>query len=374
MASRFSGRLWVAVSWLKQLGWRRRQRPDNINNLWIIHHLLLGDSLMTVSLCAQARLHYPHANITLILPKAHVELFTQRPWGVQAMPLDPYDVSTLQNLRQLPAADLCLLPADNRYAWLARGLGARWIIGFAGDVPDYKNWMVDQKIPYSSTPTSWSDTLTELLGGLPPPAYLPSQWPAPVAAPYKRPTSPRYIVLHVGASSTLKHWPAERWQLLAERLALAGYEPVWSAGAQEKHLVRAADPQQRWTSTAGLLDLAQLWHLIAKAVLLVCPDTGVAHLGRVVGTPTVTLFGPGSAVLCGSGRFWSQVPYRALSIEMACRDQTTNFQRNLPWIRRCERFPGQEPHQCASARCMLGLDSERVWMQVKELLQAYDVN
>ena len=54
----------------------------------------------------------------------------------------------------------------------------------------------------------------------------------------------------------------------------------------------------------GALDLAQLWHLLAGAELLVAPDTGVAHLGRIVGAPTVTLFGPGSALLCGAGDFW----------------------------------------------------------------------
>ncbi|NNM52939.1 MAG: glycosyltransferase family 9 protein [Pseudomonadales bacterium] len=372
MASRLPGRLWVALSWLKQWRFQQRQRPDKVNDIMIIHHLLLGDSLMAVSLCAQLRLHHPHASITLVLPKAHVPLFAHSPWGVQAMPLDPYDVSTLQALQQLPTPDLCLLPADNRFSWLARGLGARWIIGFAKDVPNYKNWMVDQQVPYSATPTAWSDTVTELLGRPPPPPYQPAQWLAPVSAPFKHPAS-RYVVLHVGASSSLKHWPADRWHHLAERLVSAGYEPVWSAGAQEEHLVSAADPQQRWMSTAGQLDLAQLWQLIAHAALLVCPDTGVAHLGRVVGTPTISLFGPGSAVLCGAGAFWSQVPYRALSLDIACRDQTTNFQRNLPWIRRCERFPGQESHQCATARCMFGLDSDLIWAHVSELLQTRHV-
>ena len=66
--------------------------------------------------------------------------------------------------------------------------------------------------------------------------------------------------------------------------------------------MEACDPSRRFRSLAGRADLAQLWHLLAGAALLVAPDTGVAHLGRVTATPTVALFGPGSAAICGRGR------------------------------------------------------------------------
>ncbi len=44
--------------------------------------------------------------------------------------------------------------------------------------------------------------------------------------------------------------------------------------------------------TAGELDLPALAALVAGAALLVCGDTGVAHLGTALGTPSVLLFGP----------------------------------------------------------------------------------
>src|SRR6185437_17099880 len=101
-----------------------------------------------------------------------------------------------------------------------------------------------------------------------------------------------------------------------------GMTPVWSAGARETALVAAADPERRFPSLAGRLDLAQLWHLLQHARVLVAPDTGVAHLGRVVGVPTVALFGPGSAVICGAGDFFANSPYRAVTVDpFPCRDQ-----------------------------------------------------
>jgi ADP-heptose:LPS heptosyltransferase len=45
-------------------------------------------------------------------------------------------------------------------------------------------------------------------------------------------------------------------------------------------------------STAGELRLPALAGLVAGAALLVCGDTGVAHLGTALGTPSVLLFGP----------------------------------------------------------------------------------
>ena len=144
-------------------------------------------------------------------------------------------------------------------------------------------------------------------------------------------------------------WDPSRWAELAARLAARGLAPVWSAGRGEESLVAACDPGGRHASFAGALDLAQLWHLLAGAALLVAPDTGVAHLGRVTGVPTVALFGPGSSLICGAGDFWRNARYRAVTIDpFPCRDQRILFKRDIEWVRRC----GRSVAQCAAPRCM----------------------
>ena len=91
--------------------------------------------------------------------------------------------------------------------------------------------------------------------------------------------------------------------------------------------------------------------------MLVCPDTGVAHLGRLAGTPTVTLFGPGSAVLCGAGEFWREAPYCAVTVEdFDCRDQRVLFKRDIAWVRRC----GRSIAECLAPRCMQAISAEAV--------------
>ena len=91
-----------------------------------------------------------------------------------------------------------------------------------------------------------------------------------------------------------------------------------------------------------------------RCALLVAPDTGIAHLGRIVGVPTVALFGPGSALICGAGEFWRDAPYRAVTVDpFPCRDQRVLFKRDIAWVRRCgrsvARMPGASLHERRSA-------------------------
>jgi ADP-heptose:LPS heptosyltransferase len=109
--------------------------------------------------------------------------------------------------------------------------------------------------------------------------------------------------------------------------------------------------------------------LLANAALLVCPDTGIAHVARLTGVPTVALFGPGSALLSGAGDFWRDSAFTALTIpDFPCRDQTITMKREVAWVRRCERSYGTGAGQCPEARCMLALSIDLVWRAVEERL------
>lgn len=368
MSSRLLARLLVLIlaAWNSLAAPWWRQPPKVPHRILIAHHLLLGDTLMLTPLLAKLRERFPAAKIFMTTPKAIAPLYQNHPYGVISLPYDPRDGATLRTLLRTGGFDLAIIPGDNRYSWLARAAGARWIIAFSGDHPAYKSWPVDELLPYPDQPAAWSDMVAGLIAGPPPLAYRPTDWPGPDYTPFELPRQP-YCVLHVGASSPLKLWPPERWRALASHLEQQGYGVVWSGGKGEQNLVAAIDPDGRYTSFAGRLDLAQLWHLVRQASLLVCPDTGVAHLGRIVNTPTVTLFGPGSAVICGAGDFWRNSPYRADGIEnFPCRDQRILFKRQLDWVRRCARNPGQ----CSTAACMTAIDSAEVMREADHLLKS----
>jgi ADP-heptose:LPS heptosyltransferase len=101
----------------------------------VLHHLLLGDTLMLTALLAKLRARHPAAEIVMTVSPAYAPLYEGRPYGVVAHAFDPRDFATFRTLRSLPRFDLAILPADNRWSWLARALRIPWIVGSRGIGP-----------------------------------------------------------------------------------------------------------------------------------------------------------------------------------------------------------------------------------------------
>ena len=361
--SRLSSRLHVMPRALARSVGRRR-KPAHPQRILIAHHLLLGDTLMLAALLARLRARHPQAAIEMTVDPALMQLFAGRPYGVTALPWDPLKARLTRAITARGPYDLALVPGENRHALLARAAGARWVVALERDTPPWKNRIVDELLPWPDTPHNLADMFASLAGSGAE-TYAVADWPLPPCAAFERPPG-RYAVLHVGAGSPLRLWPAERWAHLSATLAAQGLGVVWSAGPGEAGLVGEIDPAARHRSLAGQLDLAQLMHLLAGAALLVAPDTGITHLAKLTATPTVCLFGPGSDVLFGAGRFWRAHRFAAvIEADFACRDQITVFKRALPWVRRCQR--GLD--RCAAPACMDALEAERVEAACLTLLQ-----
>jgi ADP-heptose:LPS heptosyltransferase len=341
-----------------------RQRPGEVRRALVAHHLLAGDTLMLTPLLAKLRAVYPAAEIAMTVRPSLAPLYAGRPYGVDVLPFDPRDAAALRELLEASNGyDLAIVPGDNRYSWLAAALDSAWVVAFAGDRPAPKSWMVDELVPFPDTPMAWSDMNTRLVPGAFAEKYDPADWPAPPCAPFERPAG-RYAVLHVEASTALRRWDDDKWLALALHLAQKGITPIWSSGPAGKALVDQIDRQKRFQSLGHSLDLAQLWHLVAGASLLVSVDTSVAHMAKHTYTPTVALYGPSSDVLFGRGRFWSDAPFREVTVaDFPCRDQRTLFKREVAWVRRCQRSSAE----CADPRCMHAIGIERVVAALGEL-------
>jgi ADP-heptose:LPS heptosyltransferase len=107
--------------------------------------------------------------------------------------------------------------------------------------------------------------------------------------------APGAVVVHPGAAYRSRHWPLARYAAVAAVFAREGHRVVITGSAAERPI--AAEVARRaWLPAgsvlAGRTPLATLAALIAEARLLVCPDTGVAHLSYAYATPSVVLFGP----------------------------------------------------------------------------------
>ena len=102
-------------------------------------------------------------------------------------------------------------------------------------------------------------------------------------------------LIHPGAASAARRWPAERFAAIARAEVDAGRSVVVTGSAEEEPLARAvadAAGLERSAVYAGRTDLLGLAALVAAASRVVCGDTGAGHLATAFGTPSVLLFGP----------------------------------------------------------------------------------
>lgn len=108
-----------------------------------------------------------------------------------------------------------------------------------------------------------------------------------------RGTPGTHVVVHPGAASGSRRWPVERWAAVAAQCASLGHHVVVTGIASESRLcaqVAAAHPGIEDASAGHTLP--ELAALVGSAALVLCGDTGIAHLATSFATPSVLLFGP----------------------------------------------------------------------------------
>lgn len=326
-------------------------RPANPAKILVLHELLLGDTLMLAPLLAALRHRYPAAEILVTARPGYAGLFSGRPYGARVLPFSEREPNALERLSAARGCDIAILPGENRLAIMARALGAKWVVAYAGGKEGWNSGTTDERVAFPPTPMALADMFTLLAGqgeGMAQLRYAAGDWPAPGFTPFGIPPAP-YAMLHVGAGSPLRLWEPQKWREVADAIAARGLGVVWTAGKDESGLMRDIDPEARYASFAGRLDLAQLWHLLAGARFAVTLDTGIAHMAKLTCTPVAALFGPGSAVLFGKGRFWQDNAFAEVTAPgFPCRDQRHLFKREIDWVRRCNRTLAD----CPRARCM----------------------
>ena len=110
-----------------------------------------------------------------------------------------------------------------------------------------------------------------------------------------------YIVLVQNASWITKQWSIENWQELIRRIEEKGVPMLLPSGNLEeleraKEICSISDMAQ----ALDLMPLNEIAYIIKNANFSICSDTGLAHLSALVGTPSITLYGPTKTSLIGT--------------------------------------------------------------------------
>jgi ADP-heptose:LPS heptosyltransferase len=116
-----------------------------------------------------------------------------------------------------------------------------------------------------------------------------------LSAPEVPPPVTDAVVVHPGAAANARRWPAERFRAVARRLTADGRKVVVTGTSDEASaaaIVVDTGGLPPKSNLCGELNIGELAALVANGRLVICGDTGVAHLASAYGTPSVLLFGP----------------------------------------------------------------------------------
>jgi len=338
--------------------WKIKKREPK--KILIAHDLLLGDTLLLAPIMKRIDEKYPDSKKFILSKPLFVPLFGNNPYGFSVLSFNPKSILSVWKIFYSAPYDLTFVAGDNRYSWLARAIGSRWIVGIADDTPKWKNFMLDEAQPFDSKPATWADMIGRLVDGKNPKPYKKNEWHCPEIKKLLLPfdTSRPYVVCHLGASNKLKFWPPEYWQALIGKIKKQKYQVVLSVGPTEEYLIKEVDPERKFYHVLGTFSLVEMWSLIDGAKLLISVDTGVAHLAKLSKTPVVTLFGPGSPMSHGVGNFWKLNPYTDITASnYPCRDQKILFRRKVNWAKRC----GRSVDECRTpGACMQAITPKKV--------------
>ena len=343
--------------------WKIKKREPK--KILIAYDLLLGDTLLLAPLMKRIHEKYPEAQKFMLSKSLFVPLLKNKPYGFKALSFNPKSFLDIWGMFSLGPYDLTFVAGDNRYSWLARAIGSRWIVGIANDKPQWKNWMLDEVKSFDLKPATWADMMGRLVDNKDPKPYKKDEWLCPKikkVLPFNN--SKSFVVCHLGASNPLKFWPAKSWQRLIQKLRHKGFEIFISVGPGEEYLIKEADPGNTCQHIPGTYSLSEMWSLINRAKLLISVDTGIAHLAKLSNTPIVTLFGPGSHVSHGAGNFWKFSHHADITkSDFHCRNQPVLFRRKIDWLKRC----GRNISQCKTpGACMDIITPEQVMKVIGE--------
>lgn len=112
------------------------------------------------------------------------------------------------------------------------------------------------------------------------------------------------VNINSGALSLLRRWPREHFAVLARELIEKSDGNIALIGGKNDinyvdEFVRMLPVSPQVMNFCGKLSIKQLIGLLSKSDLLVTNDSGPLHIACVVGTPTVSFFGPETPYLYG---------------------------------------------------------------------------
>lgn len=247
----------------------------------------IGDAIMTTPVLEALHRRYPEAVIDLVADRRSSEIFTHCPYRGRIVFKEKRAGwrGTLQLVRTLRHTHYDLI-VDLRTDGLAYLLRARRRL---------TKWQRQERGLHA---VEQHMGVIAALGDSGIPAthiWLTSQLEADAAQRLEGLPGTRWLALGPGANWEPKIWPLTRFRDLAEQLQNDFDAIVLLGGpndAERCDFLSRTMPLET-LNLAGKTNLLQAAAVLARMRIFVGNDSGLGHIASAVGTPTLTLFGPG---------------------------------------------------------------------------------
>lgn len=275
--------------------------PDKLEKICVLCQGAIGDLLLLSALTEALRHKFPKLKIDLILSESNSQAASLIPH------INSWKAFSIKRpdkiIRQIRKEKYDLLIDSSQWARLGALVsnlsGAKCTVGFKTS-GQWRHFGYDIKVLHSCQKHEkdnflalgkaiWQDLAGECT------LQIPSDTKIPLKL-----QNEKYICLHMwpaGIKSWLKEWPQVYWHELAERLMRSGYRICLTGGPSDRARSEIfagsfAEAKGKLDILAGRCDLCQTAAILQKAAALVTVNTGIMHLGALLGTLTVALHGP----------------------------------------------------------------------------------
>lgn len=322
--------------------------PMPPSSICILRLSALGDATHVVPLLHTLHDAWPQTRLSWVIGKGEARLVE----GLEGVELIVYDKKTglagVTELRRRLADrrfDVLLqMQLALRANLLSLAIPAALRIGYdRARSKEGHGWTIDRRIP------AGGHHVLDVFGRFCEPLGLRQEqvrWDIPVPAqahdwaarqlPGAQPT----LLVSPCSSHPLRNWRAERYAAVADHAAAAGWRIALCGGPSEAERRMgdsiAAAMRAPVTDLIGKDTLKQLLALLARATLVLGPDSGPLHMANAMGTPVLGLYACTDAERSGP---YSDRRYCVNRYAEAAQRFLGKPPARLPWGKRVE-FPG----------------------------------
>jgi heptosyltransferase I len=290
-----------------------KQAPSNLQRICLVRLSALGDVCLTVPLVRALQKAFPQARLTWVTTRAMLGLLEGLE-GVEFVLMEkanhPFAYwKFYQQMKHRSFDVLLAAQASFRAHFLYPLIRAPRKIGFArSEARDSHGWFVNEHVPGGRDHLLDSFMKFAQALGVERPAV---EWGLPIAAADRsfaeeRLPGERWVAVNPMASKPERTWPPKRYAAVIEACAARWNCNVVLTGAPSRHeeafaaqvAARLPEPR-RLVTLVGQTTPKQLAAVLARAKVLVAPDTGPVHIATAMGTPVVGLYAVAPPELSG---------------------------------------------------------------------------